>query len=43
MVTMGELISFGGWPVVLLIIAYPFGIYKIMDIILDYFYPESIK
>lgn len=39
MKTIGQLIEFGGWPVVMLLLTYPLGVYKLMEIVGNWLYP----
>ena len=43
MKTLGELIAFGGWPVVVMIFTYPFGVYKLIELVGDWLYPIEAK
>ena len=37
--TLGELVEFGGWPVLFMILVSPFGVYKIIELFFGWLYP----
>jgi hypothetical protein len=41
--TIGELVNAGGLPVIILLLVYPFGVFKLMEIVGEWLYPMEFS